>query len=59
MLTKFTHKLLTRSFALKFPFTNSSQKLQNLLQKIEVETEGGKPSALLDSGLIVGQHIDP
>lgn len=61
MLTKIT-KLFTRTartIPLRFAFTTNSQKLQMLLQKIEVENEAGKTSGLLESGLIAGQHIDP
>jgi hypothetical protein len=59
MLAKFTLKIFTRPFPLRFPFTTNSQKLQSLLKKIEVQNEGGQSTGLLDSGLIVGQHIDP
>jgi hypothetical protein len=41
---------------LHFPFSNSL-KLKEILEKVPVSNDGKKTS-LLDSGLVVGQHID-
>jgi hypothetical protein len=59
MLSKFAIKLLTRPCLPMRFFSTNSQKLQGLLGRIQVQNESGKTTGLLESGLIVGQHIDP
>lgn len=58
MFTKTAIKWLTRPLLTpsRFSFANQ-QKLQEILKKLTVDVEG-KPTELVNSGMVVGQHID-
>jgi Mrp family chromosome partitioning ATPase len=57
MLTKYALRLLSKP-RFNYLFSSHSQKLQDILQKITVETDPGKTAPLLESGIIAGQNID-
>ena len=60
MFAKSALKLLARHTLIKSPryfFSANSQKLKDILQKVAIDVDG-RTTNLLDSGLIVGQHID-
>ena len=61
MFAKYCLSLLARSRPLNTTylrrFSTHSDRLSKTLQRITVEIDG-KNSGLLDSGMVVGQHID-
>jgi len=50
--------LLSKPFHINYLYSSQSEKLKTILQKIAVQTDGGKSAPLLDSGMIAGQNID-
>ena len=60
MFTQSAIKLLSRpllSYAPRSFFSSHSKQLKAILQKVAIDVDG-KPTNLLDSGMIEGQHID-